>query len=386
MENLNQTTIRASHIAIGTELTSGQTLNTNSRLIAEYLQEAGIRNQIHVVVPDNNALILKTFDFIALDADWIFVYGGLGPTTDDFTRNVVSEWSERDLVPNEDVWTHIQNILKSRGYPVREFQKQQAFFPAGAKIMENTKGTAHGFHLHAKGKEIFVLPGPPKEVQSVFENYLKAWVDTHALTSNSQIVDIWNTIGLGESEVAFQIEKLVKDYDVTVGYRVHLPYVEVKIVFFKSQQEYIQPLINLIQEKLKPILVYKKKYPYPDYFKNLFESFQSISIVDEVSQGGIVNDLKEWISNWGSKKINYFNHVPEKAIDRTETILSSEILPNQIFFSVIKMKMAVLVKLTSSNLNLRFEISLEPLAKMPEDRKPLFIKELIYKELMARTK
>lgn len=386
MENLNQTTIRASHIAIGTELTSGQTLNTNSRLIAEHLQEAGIRNQIHVVVPDNNALILKTFDFIALDADWIFVYGGLGPTTDDFTRNVVSEWSERDLVPNEDVWTHIQNILKSRGYPVREFQKQQAFFPAGAKIMENTKGTAHGFHLHAKGKEIFVLPGPPKEVQSVFENYLKAWVDTHALTSNSQIVDIWNTIGLGESEVAFQIEKLVKDYDVTVGYRVHLPYVEVKIVFFKSQQEYIQPLINLIQEKLKPILVYKKKYPYPDYFKNLFESFQSISIVDEVSQGGIVNDLKEWISNWGSKKINYFNHVPEKAIDRTETILSSEILPNQIFFSVIKMKMAVLVKLTSSNLNLRFEISLEPLAKMPEDRKPLFIKELIYKELMARTK
>jgi molybdopterin-biosynthesis enzyme MoeA-like protein len=70
-------TIRASHIAIGTELTSAQTLNTNSPTIAKFLQEMGIKNQMHVVVPDDRKLIMQSFDFVAPETDWLFVYGGL---------------------------------------------------------------------------------------------------------------------------------------------------------------------------------------------------------------------------------------------------------------------------------------------------------------------
>ncbi len=386
MNSLTTSTIRSSHIAIGTELTSGQTLNTNSRTIAEILQEAGVKNQLHIVVPDINDLILESFDFVSRHSDWIFVYGGLGPTTDDFTRNVVSEWTKKPLVLNEDVWAHIQNLLNGRGYPVREFQKQQALFPVDSHIMENTKGTAHGFHVQAKGKEIFVLPGPPKEVQSILENYLKKWIETNSQTSDSQITQIWNTMGLGESEVAFQIENLIKAYDVTVGYRVHLPYVEVKISYLKSQSETNKPLVNKIQENLKPILVYKSKYPYPDYFKTLFDSYNSISLIDEATQGGIMADLKSWISQWEAKQIAYFNQSSAMVFTRFENLPPKESLSGHLLFSLTKKtdNNSLVVFLKSHIVSVQFEVNLEPFSKMLEERKPLFLKELIYKEIVAR--
>lgn len=384
MTTESQTTLRASHIAIGTELTSGQTLNTNSHALAEILQEVGIKNQFHIVVPDTKDLILRSFDFIAPYSDWIFVYGGLGPTTDDVTRNVVSEWCQRELILDPRVWQHIQELLNARNYPVREVQKQQAFFPRGAKIMENTKGTAHGFHLQAHGKEIFVLPGPPKEIQSILENYLKPWINTHSVAADPQVTEVWNTMGLGESEVAFQVENLIRDYDVVTGYRVHLPYVELKISFLKSQLEKNRPLVLKIQKTLEPILVYKNKYPYPQYFKTLFDSYSSISLIDEVTQGGVMTDLKTWIAQWEAKQIAYFNQSPATVFTRLENQSPADSLSGHLLFSITKKEETISVFLKSNKLSLRFEILLEPLTKMLPERKPLFIKEMIYREILTK--
>lgn len=368
-------TIRSSHIAIGTELTSGQTLNTNSRTIAEYLQIRGVKNQVHIVTPDTKSLILESFDFVSPHSDWIFVYGGLGPTTDDFTRNVVAEWAQTPLVLDSLVWEHIQNILKGRGYPIRDFQKQQAFFPEGAVIMENSKGTAHGFHLHARGKEIFVLPGPPKEVQSILENYLKNWIDNHSQTSDSQITEIWNTMGLGESEVAFQIENVIKDFDVTVGYRIHLPYIEVKISYLKSQSQNNSVLVNNIQRTLAPILVYKDKYPYPDFFKNLFAPYPSIMLIDEMTQGGLATDLKNWVPQWENKKITYRNH-------GTEIALSDDAILLAVTKTSAPDEVDVVIK--SRSLNIHFMFRITPVTKLPDERRPLYTKEMVYKEILEK--
>lgn len=377
MTDTTLNTLRACHVAIGTELTSGQTLNSNSRLIAGHLQEAGIKNQVHIVVPDEHTLILESFDFIAPHADWIFVYGGLGPTTDDFTRDVVAQWCGKKLIADETVWQHIQNILNGRNYPIREFQKRQALFPDGARIMENSKGTAHGFHLSAKGKEIFVVPGPPKEVQSVLENYLIPWIQANSASSNSQITEIWNTIGLGESEVAFQIENLVKDYDVVVGYRVHLPYVEVKISYLKSEQPINLPLVNKITETLKPILVYKNIYPYPEYFKSVFNSYSSFILIDEITQGGILSDMKNWIPNWETRRMTYSN--------QSTSGLSYTSNDATLFLSIKKISIGeIAIVLKSSSYDIHFEINTETVYKMPDERKPLYFKEVVYRELVKR--
>ncbi len=374
-------TIRASHIVIGTELTSGQTQNTNSRTIAEFLQEMGIKNQMHIVVPDDRKLIMQSFDFADPETDWFFVYGGLGPTTDDFTRDMVSEWSGKNLILNDSVWLHVQNLLRQRGVIVRDFQRQQALFPEGAHVMENSKGTAHGFHLTARGKEIFVLPGPPKEVQSVFENYLRSWVQTHSQTSDSEITEIWNTMGVGESEVAYQVEALVKDYEVVVGYRVHIPYVEVKITYLKSQLQKNRPLVDAISNKLAPILVYKNKYPYPDFFKTFFETRPALTLIDEYSQGGILTDFQKWIGQWDKQTVAYFNH-PVSTMLTPKGPLPPHMARISITRSQTSNAIAIVVK--SDTLELDFEISLEPYVKTVPERKPIVLKEVIYKELMTR--
>ncbi len=373
-------TIRASHIAIGTELTSAQTLNTNSPTIAKFLQEMGIKNQAHIVVPDDRKLIMQSFDFIAPETDWLFVYGGLGPTTDDFTRDMVSEWTGKELQLDESVWQHIQDILTQRGVVVRDFQKHQAMFPVGAHIMENSKGTAHGFHLSAKGKEIFILPGPPKEVQSVLENYLHQWVKEHSTTSDSEITEIWNTMGLGESEVSYQIENLVKDYDVVVGYHVHLPYVEVKITYLKSQTEKNRPLVAAIEKTLQPILIYRNKYPYPDFFKTFFQTRPALTLIDDVTRGGIFADLKLWVDQWDKQTVAYFNHPVSSLLTP-----NGAIPPHMAWISITQDTLNVVkVVLKSDTLELDFEISTDPYAKTLAERKPLILKEIIYKQLMTR--
>lgn len=374
-------TIRASHIAIGTELTSGQTLNTNSRVIAEFLQEMGIKNQLHIVVPDDRGLVMQSFDFANPHTDWLFVYGGLGPTTDDLTRDMVSDWSGKELVLDEPVWQHIQNILNQRGVVVREFQKHQAMFPLGARIMENTKGTAHGFHLAARGKEIFVLPGPPKEVQSVFENYLRPWIQNNSQVSDSEITEVWNTMGLGESDVAYQIENLVKGHDVVVGYRVHIPYVEVKISYLKSQAEKNRPLVAAIEKTLTPILVYKNKYPYPEFFKSFFETRPALTLIDEITQGGILTDLKLWIGQWENKTVAYFNH-PVSPLLIPKSSLPEHIAWISITRSATQNAINVILK--SGALELDFDISLDPFTKTLAERKPTVFKEVIYQQLMAK--
>jgi molybdopterin-biosynthesis enzyme MoeA-like protein len=297
---------------------------------------------------------------------------------------MVSEWSGKDLQLDESVWQHIQNILTHRGAIVHDFQKHQAMFPVGAHVMENSKGTAHGFHLNAKSKEIFVLPGPPKEVESILENYLRPWIQKNSIMSDSEITEIWNTMGVGESEIAYLVESLVKDFDVVVGYRVHLPYVEFKITYLKSQQEKNRPLVAAIENALSPILIYKNQYPYQDFFKTFFKTRTALTLIDDVTRGGIFADFKVWIDQWDKQTVAYFNHP-------VSSQLTAPIPPN----GIIPMSMAwisvthdsqntVKVVLKSDDLELDFEISTEPYAKTSVERKPLILKEVIYRQLMAR--
>lgn len=368
---MNQKIIRASHIAVGSELTSGQTLNTNSHNLAGYLQKKGVVNDYHLIVPDNKALIQNTLQLATSESDWIFVYGGLGPTTDDFTRNVIAEWTGLNLEFNESVWQYIQNYLKGRNYPVREFQKQQAYFPKGAEVMENSKGTAHGFCFPWKDKMFFVLPGPPKEITSICENFLYNYINKATVNNNAWLTYIWNTIGLGESEVANKIEQELNNYKVEVGYRVHLPYVEVKVSFFKSELQKNQNLLDKIDLILKPLLAYKDQPPFKDFFKNLLVDVTEFSIKDEFSNGLIFDDFKKWTDNFSNKKIDYKNFVTEFNKENYLNIYQS----NQ---EHVKADLKINSQLHT------FEVERLPVIKLPIERQILFIKEMLYLAIIKK--
>lgn len=362
-------TLKASHIAVGSELTSGQTLNTNSHFLAGFLQSQGVLNNYHLIVPDNKPMIKKTLELCVPESDWVFVYGGLGPTTDDFTRDVLAEWTGLNLEFHEPTWKYIQEYLTNRNYPVREFQRQQAFFPKGATIMTNSKGTAHGFCFPWQGKMFFVLPGPPREIQSICENFLYNFISQQTENLNQWLTYTWNTIGLGESEVANKIEKEIQNYQIEVGYRVHLPYVEVKVSFYKNELQKNTSLLKKIDDVLSPILAYKQEAPFKAFFQKQWIQIPELEIQDNYTSGLLFEDFKKWGFPLSEKSLLFTNKIQAPQLANSIVINKKE-----------ADKVHVQIKINSKNFD--FEVDAIPVYKLPIERQILFIKEKIYLHLL----
>lgn len=248
--------LKCSILCIGTELTTGQILNRNTHWLAEKTYEFGIKPDVHMSVPDDRELILQALTFCANQSEIMFITGGLGPTSDDFTREVVAEWAHKKLIWSESAWQHIQQTLQSRGVTVKEIQKQQCYFPQDAEILTNQVGTAHGFALEIDNKKIFVLPGPPREIANIWQNHIHAWLEQKCQNTEATVTRSWDTIGLPESEVAEAIESCLEKFktqaNFEIGYRVHLPFVEVKLSFAKSQLEPAKAWLQAIETAIGP--------------------------------------------------------------------------------------------------------------------------------------
>lgn len=244
--------MRASVLGIGTELTSGQIVNKNASWISTQLKNIGVNTTFHVVVPDEHNLITHALNVCAAHAEWIFVTGGLGPTTDDFTRDVVAQWAGQKTFFHEPSWQHVQDRLNSRGFIVRDFQKQQCYYPEGSKVLTNSHGTANGFQLHARNKDLFVLPGPPREIEIIWNNHIVSWLQEKTKDLDQTLVKSWDLIGLGESDVAHIAENILQNSPIEKGYRVHLPYVEFKLTFRKSEKAQYSALLQKIDAAFAP--------------------------------------------------------------------------------------------------------------------------------------
>ncbi|HPI39740.1 MAG TPA: competence/damage-inducible protein A [Pseudobdellovibrionaceae bacterium] len=237
---------------IGTEITNGQILNRNSHWIAEKLKVLGVDPLLHIAIPDEPELIFSSFQFAQQHCDYFFITGGLGPTSDDLTRNVVSKFLKLPLEWNENLWEELKSLLEIKGVQIRDLHKQQCFFPSSSEILRNTKGTAHGFYCHNKNTHFFVMPGPPSEVESVWENGVTPWLEKILPSFDPSITLAINCTGVPESELAWKIETQLVSCPFEIGYRAHRPHVEVKITYPMSQEQEAAPWKMKLIELLRP--------------------------------------------------------------------------------------------------------------------------------------
>lgn len=257
--------MKAVVLGIGTELTQGQIVNKNASWISQKLKQLGLLTEAHLVVPDDRPLILKSLKFIEdclsqNSESILFVTGGLGPTSDDFTRDLIAEWMGLSLEFHEPSWQHVVKALESRGLTAKEIQRQQCFFPKEAWVLENSAGTANGFYLQYKNIHVFILPGPPREIEALWTDHLHQWLTkkTTSLNIDPHLTLSWDTMGWPESEVATVTEKVLNNISgIDIGYRVHLPYVEVKLSFFKSQRSRLNSKIEELEMALSSITISK---------------------------------------------------------------------------------------------------------------------------------
>ncbi len=280
-------------MAIGTEITDGQIVDRNSAWISKRLTEAGVEVVEHRAIADDRTEVERALHDLAPRVDALFVTGGLGPTSDDFTRECLGKFCERDLEFDESSWTHIEQRFASRGLQAKPIQRQQCFFPRGSRVLRNNAGTANAFSFdHSIGTHalrVYALPGPPLEIASVWEEHLVD--EIAALTPNEFREDLLliRTLGSGESAIAEIVEPLIAGSGLKVGYRAHVPYVEVKLWYRVAELPRLRPILEAVEAAIKAYVVGHGSEDLVDAILVAASKGRHISIRDHAT-GGLLEE------------------------------------------------------------------------------------------------
>jgi len=239
-----------SHLAVGSELTLGQILNTSSQWLSQIGDEIGLNCQYHVTVSDNRQELENAALFLSSVSHLIIVTGGLGPTCDDFTRDIIAKVTNKPLTWSDEAWNNLCDYLVKRQSKVREAHKQECYFPTDSVLFPNPIGTACGFAVKTKHNIWIALPGPPREMQAMWEAQIRPYLLSHVPILRPHMT--WSTyiFGVPESGVAELLAPDLKGCPYEVGYRIHLPYVEFKIRFFKDEHNQAQRWIERVKQRL----------------------------------------------------------------------------------------------------------------------------------------
>lgn len=195
-------------ISTGTELLLGTTMDSNSVYLSEKLKEIGIKVIGKSTVGDSKTHIKNAFDIGVKSADIIISSGGLGPTMDDLTKEMACEVMGVKMEIVEDELRKLEEFFKKRNRPMPEINKKQAMFPEGAVILKNHLGTAPGMYIKKNAQALALLPGPPREMKSMYLQELEPLLKNEfELDKNKAIVKTIKILGPGES----QVEEILAD-------------------------------------------------------------------------------------------------------------------------------------------------------------------------------
>ena len=158
-------------IAVGSELLGTARLDTNSLFLAGRLGDLGVELRAKSVVGDDRVRLRDIFLAALSRADLVILTGGLGPTDDDLTREVVSDALGRPMTEDAGIVAHIQARFARRGLRMPDVNRRQAMVPNGAQVLDNPNGTAPGLLIEHGEHVVVLLPGPPRELQPMFEAF-----------------------------------------------------------------------------------------------------------------------------------------------------------------------------------------------------------------------
>jgi nicotinamide-nucleotide amidase len=186
-------------LSVGTELLMGQIANTDAQFISRRLGELGISIYRQCTVGDNPARVLESIRESLSRSDIVITTGGLGPTEDDLTKEMVAEYFGLEMELHQPSLDALKSYMERFGRKMTPNNLKQAYFPRGAIIMPNLCGTAPGCIVEKDGKAVAVLPGPPRELKDMFDRELAPYLEKRSGVSiKSKFLKIF---GLGESNV-----------------------------------------------------------------------------------------------------------------------------------------------------------------------------------------
>ncbi|RAP76191.1 competence/damage-inducible protein A [Paenibacillus montanisoli] len=202
--------MRAEIIAVGTELLLGQTVNTNATYLSQGLAELGVDVYFQTVVGDNAGRIRQAIELARTRADLILFTGGLGPTMDDLTKDALAEYLSRSIELHQPSMDKIEALFSSRGIHMVESNRRQAHLIEGSDPLDNEAGLAVGNALTVDGTSYVLLPGPPREMKTMFDGPAKAWIRSVMGEERKLYSRLLMFAGIGESSLEQAIIDLIE--------------------------------------------------------------------------------------------------------------------------------------------------------------------------------
>ncbi len=250
--------MNTSIIAVGTELLFGQVVNSNAAYLSENLNHLGFNVMYHYTVGDNDGRLEKVLRQALSDTDLVILTGGLGPTQDDMTKEVVATVMDAPLYLNQECLKDIRGYFETRGREMAPNNIRQAYIPEGATVFRNESGTAPAFAIVKEGKCVICYPGPPRELRWLFENsgrnFLRQFRDKEL---HYQVI---RTIGIGESDLETVLMPLIDGQtDPTIATYAKEGECSIRVA---SQRDTLEEAKKAVADEIKEINCLIKSYIY----------------------------------------------------------------------------------------------------------------------------
>ena len=286
-------------VAIGSELLLGQIVDTNSTWLAQRLTALGINLFYKTVVGDNPARMKEVLTRALERSDVVITGGGLGPTQDDLTREVVAEVTGRQLVLDPHLLEQIDHRFRSRGFIMTPNNERQAYIPAGAIAVENPNGTAPSFIVEDPRGVIFALPGVPFELKWLFDHEVAPYLRRKFSLAEIITYRVLKVAELGESRVDDLIGHLIANsQNPTVGVLAHPGQVDVRIAAKAATREDALRLVAPVEAKVRQ-LVGRHVFAVDEETleeavgKLLRETDKTIAVCEDLTGGLVAERLQE---------------------------------------------------------------------------------------------
>ena len=235
-------------LSVGTELLMGQIANTDAQYISRRLSELGVTIYRHTTVGDNPARVKEAIGEALSRCDIVITTGGLGPTEDDLTKEMVAEYFSLPMELHQPSLDALESFMNRLGRVMTENNRKQAYFPAGSIVMPNLCGTAPGCIVEVGSKSVAVLPGPPRELKDMFDRQLAPYL---ARRSGMHIESKFlRTFGIGESMLETMLIDLFHSSNPTLALYCGPGEVQARI---SARAETVEDALKLIEPLEKEI-------------------------------------------------------------------------------------------------------------------------------------
>ena len=246
--------MKAEIVSTGTEILLGETLNTSAHYLTRKLSTLGIEVDYHTTVGDNPQRLEQVLRQALVRSDLVFTTGGLGPTADDLTKELVAKVLDLKMELDPSSLEQIKQFFGRRKAPMPVSNEKQAFFPTNSTILPNPIGTAPGAMIKKSDKIVVILPGPPFELHPMFDHYV--WPELEKIIGpdiermNERVLKVF---GIGESAIEEVLDELMRLPEVTVALLAKRAEMHIRLVARSTEKTFKEAVeaLNRVEEEIR---------------------------------------------------------------------------------------------------------------------------------------